>query len=64
MATTYTSDLLKISLTPEHWRTLHDLAVENRLTKGEMVSDWLGDTLQRIIDEHEFIEALQTPPDA
>lgn len=62
MANTYKQDLVKISLTSEHWRTLHDLARENRLTAGEMISDWLAVTLKEIIEEAELIDALQSAP--
>ena len=63
MAATYKQDLVKISLTPEHWRTLYDLARENRLTAGEMISDWLGVTLQEIIKEADLIDALDSLPE-
>lgn len=62
MTTTYKQDLVRISLTPSHWRTLHDLAIENRLTVGEMISEWLDTTIQKIIDEAEFIDTLQETP--
>ena len=64
MTTTYKPDLVRISLTPEHWNTLYDLARENGLTTGELISDWLGTTIQKIIDEADFIDSLQTPVDA
>lgn len=63
MANTYKQDLVKISLTSEHWRTLYDLARENRLTAGELISDWLGVTLKEIIEEAELIDALESAPD-
>ena len=63
MVTTYKQDLVEISLTSEQWRTLHDLARENRLTAGEMISDWLGVTLKEIIQQAELIDALESAPD-
>lgn len=61
MTTTYKPDLMRVSLTSAHWQTLHELAIENRLTPGELVSDWLGATLQKIIDEADYISALESP---
>lgn len=63
MTTKYVSDLIRISLTPEHWQTVHDLARENRLTVGEMISDWLNEIIKQILDDAEIISALETEPE-
>lgn len=59
MAKTYKQDLIRVSLVPEHWQALKELATDNRVTIGEMVSTCLESTLKQIIDEAEYISALE-----
>lgn len=59
MTKTYVPALIRISLPPAHWTALEELARENRLTSGELISDYLEDVLQMIIEEAGYIDEVQ-----
>lgn len=62
--TKYVPVLVRISLAPEHWQALHELAQENHLTLADVVSCELASAAQKIIDDAEFIELLSAPTQA
>lgn len=59
MSDIFKASLVRISLSPNHWSLLHDLADENRLATEELISDWLSDYLQKILDATKHLDNLQ-----
>lgn len=59
----YSSTLLNISLTTEHWNALYDLALENKASINETASSALEEVLNQLIEQADHIDSLDVTND-